>query len=162
MYRTVEPLDFTPETQRTLYLKTKQNNEVTISKTFLKVTHPAGSDEILYANQVALQLCEFLEVFQPSEAVLECGGHLCDGLQGICGERPLSTGAQAGGHGWNPPTHPFGTGTRILKGRFNSRNVLLPTPHRTATLGFQLPVQQVGVPAVDPKLGLIQPKWWTS
>lgn len=57
-----------------------------------EATHPAGSDEALYADQVALQLRQLLQALQLDQAVLELGGHFCDGLEGICMERSLSMG----------------------------------------------------------------------
>ena len=96
-------------------------------KTFSnQVTHPAGSDEVLNADQVPLELCQLLEILQPDEAVLECGCHFCDGLEGVCMERTLRIGAQAAGPGAaqkKPFTHHFVTGTGILLYFFLQRKI---------------------------------------
>lgn len=78
-----------------------KNSEVTFSN---EATHPAGSNETLYAHQVPLQLRQLLQVLQLDQAVLEHGGHFRDGLEGICVERSLSTsrGKWAGVAGTKP------------------------------------------------------------
>ena len=135
-----------------------KTSEVTSSQNFLKATHPAGSSEVLYADQVPLQLHQLLEVLQPGEAVLEGGGHLRDGLEGFCVERSLSTGARAGelGVAWTKPsTHQFVTGTDNLK-------VVLTPGALYANSSQDCQGQQVWVPADDLKLGLVRPKLLTS
>lgn len=57
-----------------------------LKKKLSKGTYPTRCCEIIYTNQVVLQLCQLLEILQADETVLQPRCHFCDFLQCICKE----------------------------------------------------------------------------